>query len=91
LGLAGLAAFSELSEEILFNPGMGLYLAGGSRAGSQPSADAWALSLCDILYFRPGWNDLEADGPQRQRRQAVLSPVFPPRRDRRRLALDLGN
>ena len=52
-----------LSDNILFNPGMGLYLAGGSRLSYQPPADAWVLSLCDIVYFRPVWNDLEADGP----------------------------
>jgi len=53
----------EMSEELLFNPGMRLYLAGGSGLRYQPAADAWALSLCDIVYFRPDWNDLEADGP----------------------------
>jgi hypothetical protein len=52
-----------LSDDVLFNPGMGLYLAGGSRLSYQPPADAWVLSLCDIVYFRPDWNHLEADGP----------------------------
>ena len=51
------------SQAVLFNPGMGLYLAGGERLGYQPEADAWALSMADIVYFRPGWADLEADGP----------------------------
>ena len=46
-----------LSADVLFNPGMGLYLAGGSGLRYQPPADAWALSLCDIVYFRPDWND----------------------------------
>ena len=51
------------SDDVLFNPGMGLYLAGGSRLGYRPPADAWALSLCNIIYFRPDWNDLEPTGP----------------------------
>ncbi|MHC4330096.1 MAG: DUF4832 domain-containing protein [Planctomycetota bacterium] len=52
-----------LSDEVLFNPGMGLYMAGGSGLGYKPDPDAWLLSVCDIVYFRPTWNDLEADGP----------------------------
>lgn len=51
------------SEAVLFNPGMGLYLAGGSGLGYQPEPDAWPLAMADIVYFRPGWGDLEADGP----------------------------
>jgi len=51
------------SDAVLFNPGMGLYLAGGSGLSYRPEPDAWILSLCDIVYFRPTWNDLEADGP----------------------------
>jgi len=52
-----------VTEAVLFNPGMGLYLAGGSGLGYKPEPDAWVLSLADIAYFRPTWNDLEADGP----------------------------
>ncbi|MHC4629247.1 MAG: DUF4832 domain-containing protein, partial [Planctomycetota bacterium] len=52
-----------LCDEVLFNPGMGLYMAGGSGLGYKPEPDAWLLSVCDIVYFRPTWNDLEADGP----------------------------
>jgi len=64
-----------LSEEILFNPKMGLYLAGGSGLRYQPAADAWTLSLCDIVYFRPDWNDLEAEGPGAGF-DAYFGPVF---------------
>ena len=53
----------SLSDEVLFNPGMGLYMAGGSGLGYKPEPDAWLLSACDIVYFRPTWNDLEEDGP----------------------------
>jgi hypothetical protein len=52
-----------LSDAVLFNGGMGLYLAGGARLGYKPQPDAWVLSLCDIVYFRPTWNDLEEEGP----------------------------
>jgi hypothetical protein len=51
------------TDALLFNPGMGLYLAGGGGLGYQPPADAWALTLCDIVYFRPDWNTLEENGP----------------------------
>jgi hypothetical protein len=51
------------SDDVLFNPGMGLYMAGGSGLGYKPEPDAWLLSACDIVYFRPTWNDIEADGP----------------------------
>jgi len=64
-----------LSDKVLFNPGMGLYLAGGSRLRYQPPADAWALSLCDIVYFRPDWNDLEAEGPGAGF-DAYFGPIF---------------
>lgn len=53
----------KVSEAVLFNPGMGLYLAGGSGLSYQPEPDAWAPAMADIVYFRPGWGDLEADGP----------------------------
>jgi hypothetical protein len=48
----------SLSDAVLFNPGMGLYMAGGSGLGYKPEPDAWLLSVCDIVYFRPTWNDL---------------------------------
>ena len=64
-----------LSDDVLFNPGMGLYLAGGSGLRYQPTADAWALSLCDIIYFRPDWNELEADGPGAGF-DAYFGPIF---------------
>jgi len=64
------------SDAVLFNPGMGLYMAGGSGLGSYtPEPDAWVLSLCDIVYFRPTWNDLEADGPGTGF-DAYFQPIF---------------
>jgi hypothetical protein len=64
-----------VSDAVLFNPGMGLYLAGGSGLGYQPEPNAWVLSLADIVYFRPTWNDLEADGPGTGF-DAYFGPVF---------------
>ncbi len=64
-----------LSYDVLFNPGMGLYMAGGSGLSYKPQADAWVLSLCDIVYFRPTWNDLEADGPAAGF-DAYFEPIF---------------
>jgi len=54
----------SVSDAVLFNPGVGLYMAGGSGLNYRPEPDAWLLSACDIVYFRPTWNDLEADGPR---------------------------
>lgn len=62
-GLSWQEISPPLSDAILFNPGMGLYLAGGGRLSYQPPPDAWALTLCDIVYFRPGWCDVEGEGP----------------------------
>ena len=64
-----------LSDAVLFNPGMGLYMAGGSSLSYKPEPDAWVLSLCDIVYFRPTWNDLEANGP-RAGFDAYFEPIF---------------
>ena len=63
------------SRDVLFNPGMGLYLAGGSKLRYQPPPDAWALSLCDIVYFRPVWSDLEEQGPASDY-DAYFDPIF---------------
>ena len=64
-----------VSDAVLFNPGMGLYMAGGSGLGYKPGPDAWILSLCDIIYFRPTWNDLEEDGPGTGF-DAYFEPIF---------------
>ncbi len=74
-GIAWQQVTPALSDEVLFNPGMGLYLAGGSGLGYQPEPNAWALSLCDIVYFRPTWNDLEAEGPGAGF-DAYFKPIF---------------
>lgn len=53
----------EPSDAVLFNPGMGLYIAGGGRLSYRPESDAWLTGVADIVYFRPGWCDLEEEGP----------------------------
>lgn len=63
LGLEWRQVTPSLSDEVLFNSGMGLYMAGGSGLAYKPEQHAWLLSACDIVYFRPTWNDLETDGP----------------------------
>lgn len=65
----------ELSDAGLFNPGMGLCLAGGSKLGYQPPPDAWVLKLADIVYFRPTWDDLEAGGAG-VGFEAYFKPIF---------------
>ncbi len=63
------------SEAVLFNPGMGLYLPGGSNLGYQPPPDAWILQMADIVYFRPVWSDLEEAGPG-SGYDAYFQPIF---------------
>ncbi len=53
----------KTTDRPVFNPGMGLYLAGGSGMGYEPSQDAWIFEMADIVYFRPVWGDLEETGP----------------------------
>jgi len=65
----------QSTDAVLFNPGMGLYLAGGGGLGYQPPADAWALTMADIVYFRPDWNTLEENGPG-SGFDAYFGPIF---------------
>lgn len=53
----------QATDAVLFNPGMGLYLAGGSGLGYEPPPDAWIFNMANIVYFRPVWSDLEEEGP----------------------------
>ncbi len=63
------------SDAVLFNPGMGLYLAGGSGLSYQPSADAWVFQMADIIYFRPVWSDLESTEPGSDF-ESYFEPIF---------------
>lgn len=43
-----LEVYPQTTDDVLLNPGMGLYLAAG---GYQPKADAWFMKIADIAYF----------------------------------------
>ena len=48
------------TDDVLLNPGMGLYLQCGGRF--QPiSEDAWYLKIANIAYYRPCWCDVEPE------------------------------
>lgn len=47
-----------VSDDILFNPGMGLYLQYPSL-DSKP--DEWFMKVCDIAYYRLDWNDVNPE------------------------------
>ncbi|HID22941.1 MAG TPA: DUF4832 domain-containing protein [Planctomycetaceae bacterium] len=63
------------SDAVLFNPGMGLYLAAGDRLRVSPPEDAWVFRIADIAYYRPVWSDLEPDGP-RDSFEEYFQPIF---------------
>ncbi|MFC1716794.1 DUF4832 domain-containing protein [Candidatus Poribacteria bacterium] len=50
--------YPQTTDNVLLNPGIGLYLAGGSY---QPEPDAWFMKIADIAYFRPGWNQIKPE------------------------------
>jgi len=50
--------YPQTTDEVLLNPGMGLYLAAG---GYQPKPDAWFMKIADIAYFRPDWSQVKPE------------------------------
>jgi hypothetical protein len=48
----------QTTDDVLLNPGMGLYLAPG---GYQPKSDAWFMKIADIAYFRPDWSQVKPE------------------------------
>ena len=48
----------QTTDDVLLNPGMGLYLAAG---GYQPKPDAWFMNIADIAYFRPDWSQVKPE------------------------------
>ena len=54
----------EETDEVLLNPGMGLYMQAGSAFGYQPEQEDWYMSICDIAYYRMDWSRIkpEEDG-----------------------------
>ena len=61
-GLEGLemrTVAPELSDEVLFNPGMGLYMSGGER--TRIEGDEWFASVINIMYIRTNWARLQPE------------------------------
>ncbi len=54
----------EQIDQVLLNPGMGLYMQAGPRFGYLPEPDAWYMKICDIAYYRLNWSQIkpEEDG-----------------------------
>jgi hypothetical protein len=48
----------QTTDDVLLNPGMGLYLAAG---GYQPKPEAWFMKIADIAYFRPDWSQVKPE------------------------------
>ena len=47
------------SDAVLFNPGMGLYLACGTK--TEVKADDWFLRIVNIAYIRTDWSVVEPE------------------------------
>lgn len=65
----------KTTNEVLLNPGMGLYLQAGSRFGYQPEPDDWYMKVCDVAYYRLNWSQIkpEEDG---NRFDEYFGPIF---------------
>lgn len=63
-GIEMLEVIPETTDEILLNPGMGLYMQAGPRFGYQPEPEYWYMDVCDIVYYRLNWSQIkpEEDG-----------------------------
>jgi len=51
----------ETTDEVLMNPGMGLYMAAGPNFGYQPEQDDWYMKICDVAYYRMNWSRLKPE------------------------------
>jgi hypothetical protein len=60
------------SDEVLFNPGMGLYL---QYPPLDAKADEWFMGLCDIAYFRLDWAEVNPE-PDVTRFEEFFGPLF---------------
>ncbi|MHC4398959.1 MAG: hypothetical protein ACYTG0_04695 [Planctomycetota bacterium] len=61
------------TDDVLLNPGMGLYLQCGGRFQPIPE-DAWYLKIANIAYYRPCWSDVEPE--EGADPEAYFSPLF---------------
>lgn len=56
---AGLVTFTPpTTDEVLFNPGMGLYL---QYPPMDAKPDEWFMQLCDIAYYRLDWSEVNPE------------------------------
>ena len=60
------------SDDVLFNPGMGLYL---QYPPLDAKADEWFMGVCDIAYYRLDWSAVNPE-PGITRFDEVLGPLF---------------
>ncbi|NPV48864.1 MAG: DUF4832 domain-containing protein [Armatimonadetes bacterium] len=60
------------STEVLFNPGMGLYL---QYPPTDAQPDEWFMRLADIAYYRLDWNDVNP-APGQYTFDAYFGPLF---------------
>jgi len=63
-GIEMVEIIPEITDEVLLNPGMGLYMQSGTRFGYQPEPEHWYMQVCDIAYYRLNWSQIkpEEDG-----------------------------
>ncbi len=73
-GLSWAEKVPERTDDVLINPGMGLYLF-GSKNFELYDGDSWHLRLFDILYYRIDWADVEPEERQYQF-QEYFGPVI---------------
>lgn len=60
------------TDEVLFNPGMGLYL---QYPPLDAKPDEWFMSLCDIAYYRLDWSEVNPE-PDVYRFDEYFGPRF---------------
>jgi len=87
LGCMGLAAAGDAaglrlqeitparSDDVLINPGMGIYEGGTLNPDDMPS-EAWFSRVISIGYFRDDWAELEPDGEGQYRFDEYFGPIF---------------
>ncbi|MCY3022406.1 MAG: carbohydrate binding domain-containing protein [Planctomycetota bacterium] len=65
----------QASDDILMNPGMGVYLFGTLNAADMP-ADAWFAPAVTIGYFRDDWSKLQPDAEGVYKFDEYFNPIF---------------
>jgi hypothetical protein len=71
--MPGLVEFTPpTSDDILFNPGMGLYL---QYPPLDAKPDEWFMQVCDIAYYRLDWSDVNPE-PGKYTFEEYFGPKF---------------